>query len=297
MYPAPFRYHRPETLRAAVALLARYGDDAKLLAGGQSLIPMMKLRMGETPEIVDIGRLPGLSRIETIGDTLHVGALATHAEIAASAAAAKIPALVEAAGGIADRQVRNMGTIGGGLSVADPSGDWPAVLCCLDATIVVVGHGGSRTVNIADFVIDSYTTCLESDEVVTEVRVPVPGADTSSAYLAFKRAAPAFPTCSAGIRMSVAGDTCTAVSLVLGCAGPVPVVSAEAEARLRGREVDADSLAAAAETIVAASAPPPDARGSEAVKRAMLKTLVVEAGRRALARCRGETVKGGHRYA
>jgi carbon-monoxide dehydrogenase medium subunit len=297
MYPAPFRYHRPENLQAAIELLGKFGDDAKILAGGQSQIPMMKLRVGELSELIDIGRLPDLSHIEVRGDNLHIGALATHAEIARSDVAACIPALIEAGGGIADKQVRNMGTIGGGLSVADASGDWPACLRGLNASAVIAGPNGSRTVSVADFIIDTYTTCLQSDEIVTEIQVPLPDANTSSAYVAFKRAAAAFPTCAAGIQLSIDGGICTAVSLVLGCAGPIAVVSADAETQLLGKEISRPDLQAAAEIIVAASQPPPDARGSEAFKRAMLKTLVVEAGERALARCRGEEVSGGHRYA
>lgn len=297
MYPAPFRYHRPENLQDAIKLLGKFGDDAKILAGGQSQIPMMKLRIGDLSELIDIGRLPDLSHIEARGSTLHIGALATHAAIARSDAAAAIPALVDAAGGIADKQVRNMGTIGGGLSVADASGDWPPCLRGLNASAVIAGPAGNRTVSVADFVLDTYTTCLETGEIVTEIQVPLPDANTSSAYVAFKRAAAAFPTCSAGIQLSLDGNICTAASLVLGCAGPVAVVSTAAEAELVGKEITTGALQAAAEIIVAASQPPPDARGSEAFKRAMLKTLVVAAGERALARCRGEDVSGGHRYA
>ncbi len=297
MYPAPFRYHRPDSLQAAIGLLAKYGEDAKVLAGGQSLIPMMKLRIGDTAELIDIGRLPNLDYIEVRGKVMHIGALATHAQIAASDVAAQIPALVEASAGIADKQVRSMGTIGGGLSVADASGDWPTVLRGLDANVVITGSGGALEVNISDFVEDTYTSCLKPDEVVTEIQVPMHDANTNSAYVAFKRAAAAFPTCSAGVRLSMDGDRCVQASLVLGCAGPIAIVSSEAEAQLAGQAITPELLAAAAETMVAASEPPPDARGSEAFKRAMLKTLVVEAGERALARCKGETVEGGHRYA
>ena len=258
---------------------------------------MMKLRVGDLSELIDIARLPDMSHIEVRGDTLHIGALATHAEIARSDVAARIPALIEAGGGIADRQVRNLGTIGGGLSVADASGDWPACLRGLNAGVVIAGPSGNRTVSVADFIVDTYTTCLQADEVVIEVQVPLPAANTGSAYVAFKRAAAAFPTCAAGIQLTMDGNTCTAVRLVLGCAGPTAVVSAAAEAQLLGKAITRSDLQGAAEIIVAASQPPPDARGSEAFKRAMLTTLVVEAGERALARCRGEAVSGGHRYA
>jgi len=297
MYPAPFNYHRPESLQAAIGLLSRFGDDASIMAGGQSLIPMLKMRVGDMAELIDISHLPGLDHIELRGDTLHIGALATHARIAANEAASRIPLLRECGGGIADRQVRNMGTIGGGVSVADPSGDWPTGLRTLDARLVLTGSKGARTVSISDFILDSYTTCLNEDELLTEVQIALPPEGSSSAYVAFKRAAPAYPTASAGVQLTLDGNICTAVRIALGAAAPVAVVSAEAEELLLGKEINRELLESAAETIVAASEPPPDARGSEAFKRAMLRKLVVEAGERALARCRGEEVSGGHRYA
>lgn len=297
MYPAPFNYHRPENLQAAIGLLARFGDEASIMAGGQSLIPMLKMRIGDVAELVDIGHLPGLDHIEQRGDTLHIGALATHANVAASEVASVIPLLAECGGGISDRQVRNMGTIGGGVSVADPSGDWPTGLRTLDANLVLTGPAGSRTVSIRDFIVDAYTTCLDTAELVTEIQIALPPAGSSSAYVAFKRAAPAYPTASAGIALTMEGNTCTAVRIALGAAAPVTVVSDEAEALLRGKEINRELLESAAEVIVAASEPPPDARGSEAFKRAMLRKLVVEAAERAIARCKGEQVSGGHHYA
>jgi carbon-monoxide dehydrogenase medium subunit len=297
MYPAPFRYHRPGSLQAAIGLLSRFGNDARIMAGGQSVIPMMKLRVGEASELVDIGRLPDLSYVRLEGSTLRIGALTTHALIAASEEARQVPLVAEAAGGIADRQVRSMGTIGGGLSVADPSGCWPTSLRALDTTVQLTGPNGSRSVAIADFLLDSYITALASGELVTEIQVPVPGPGTGSAYVAFKRSAAAYPTVSCGIQVTLDGDVCSAASLSLGAAGPTAVVSAEACAALIGTQLTQEALANAAEIIVAAAEPPPDARGSEAFKRAMLKSLVVEAGTRALARSRGEQVSGGHRYA
>jgi len=297
MYPAPFRYHRPENLESAFALLSRFGEDARVMAGGQSLIPMMKLRMGDVSDVVDIGRLQDLAYIDERDGMLHIGALATHANLADSEYSALVPMLREAASGIADKQVRSMGTIGGGLSTADPSGDWPTVLRILNTTVVLGSSAGERSVGIADFISDAYVTCLRPDEIVTEIRVPVPGPTTSSGYVAFKRAASCFPTVSAGVQITMEGGNCTAAAIVLGCAAQTAVVSAEAEAALVGTAVDDAALQAAADIIVAASEPPPDARGSELFKRNMLKKLVVEAGQRAVARCRGEEVTGGHRYA
>ena len=297
MYPAPFNYHRPDTLQAAVALLSRFGDDASVMAGGQSLIPMLKMRIGEMTELVDIGHLPDMDHIEQRGQTLHIGALATHAQVAASEAASVIPLLAECGGGIADRQVRNMGTIGGGVSVADPSGDWPTGLRTLNASLLLTGPEGSRTVSITEFILDAYTTCLGAGELVTEIQITLPPAGSSSSYVAFKRAAPAYPTASAGVQLTLDGNICTAVSIALGSASSVAVVSTEAEALLVGQEINRELLEAAAKAIVATSEPPPDARGSEAFKRAMLQKLVIEAGERAIARCHGEKISGGHLYA
>ena len=227
MYPAPFRYHRPGSLQAAIGLLSRFGNDARIMAGGQSVIPMMKLRVGEASELVDIGRLPDLSYVTLEGSTLRIGALTTHALIAASEEARQIPLVAETAGGIADRQVRSMGTIGGGLSVADPSGCWPTSLRALDTTVQLTGPNGSRSVAIADFVLDSYITVLQPGELVTEIQIPVPGPGTGSAYVAFKRSAAAYPTVSCGVQVTLDGDVCTAASLSLGAAGPTTVVSAD----------------------------------------------------------------------
>jgi len=297
MYPAPFNYHRAESLDDALRVLDRSGGDAIILAGGQSLIPMMKLRMGEFPQLVDIGRLKDLSYIDQRGDALHIGALARHAQIAASDAAENYPILKDVAGGIADVQVRTMGTIGGGISIADASGCWPSGLRTMGATVVATSPGGSRQIPIAEFILGAYDTCLQHNEIVTEIQIPVPQDKAGAAYVAFKRSASAYPTVAAGVMLSMDGDTCRRGQIVLGGAGSAPVCSAEADALLSGQTVNQELLAQAAEAVVAASAPPPDSRGSESFKRAMLKSLVVEAGQRALGRANGEKIKGGHRYA
>jgi len=297
MYPAPFNYHRPDTLQDALRLLTHFEGEATLLSGGQSLIPMMKLRVGEFSDIVDIGRLPGLSHIEQRGDTVHIGALARHAQIAESEVAQQIPLLRDIAGGIADKQVRTMGTIGGGISIADPVGCWPCGLRTLRASVVCTGPNGNRTITVDDLILGSYATCMETDEIVTEIQFGVPQGSFGGAYVAFKRAAPAYPTVAAGVMLELDGDTCSRVRIVLGGAGTTTIVSDEAEAILAGKTVTESLLQQAGDVIVAASAPSPDARGTESFKRAMLRSLVVDAGQRALARARGEQVKGGHRYA
>jgi carbon-monoxide dehydrogenase medium subunit len=297
MYPAPFEYHRPTSLTETLELLSQYGDEAKVIAGGQTLIPMLKMRMGDSPNIVDIGRLEDLSYVRQEGNTVFIGALTNHATIAKSEVADRLPLLKDCAGGIADQQVRNRGTIGGGLSVADPSGDWPTALSVLNARVVCSSQNGQRTLAVRDFIIESYTTSLEVDELVTEIQIDLPEQPLGGAYVAFKRAAAAYPTSTAGVQLAVNNDVCASISIGLGCAGSKAIHCQRAEQFLTGKALTPTNLDNAAEMIVEQSTPPADARGSEAFKRAMLRKLVVEAIERALARTQGETVKGGHHYA
>ena len=297
MYPAPFRYHRPATLGSALTLLAELGESARPLAGGQSLIPILKMRMDEPSDLVDIGRLAELAYIRKEGDRYCIGALATHARIAASAAAAEIPVLHDCAANIADPQVRTLGTIGGSVSIADPSSDWPALLHLLDAEIVCRGLQGSRTVSIRDFITDSYSTSLVDGELVTEIRIPVPPANSGGAYLGFKKAAPAYPAASAGVQLTLtAGNICQAVRLVLGAAGPVPVTAPDLEQSLVGQPLTDEKLQQAAAALVDLSDPPTDARGSAEFKRVMLRSLLLRAAHTAMQRAKGENVKGSHEY-
>jgi len=297
MYPAPFAYFRPTSLDEALMLLAAHGGAATVMAGGQSLIPMMKLRVGDVRRIVDIGELHGMSHIERRGDTVHIGALARHAQVAASPVARDYPLLRDVAGGIADRQVRTMGTIGGGLAMADANACWPCGLRTAGARVVCTSPRGVRTLTVDDLIVDSYTTCLANDELITEIQIPVPGAGSGAAYIACKRSAPAYPTVAAGVLLQMDGDVCRRARIVLGGGGSTTVVSEEAEAALRGTPAKPADLEKAAAIVVAAASPPVDARGSESFKRAMLHSLVLEAGQRALARARGEQPAGGHRYA
>lgn len=297
MYPAPFRYHRPATLGSALALLAELGEGARPLAGGQSLIPILKMRMDEPSDLVDIGRLAELTHIRKEKDRYCIGALVTHARIAASAAAAEIPIIMDCAANIADRQVRALGTIGGSVSIADPSSDWPALLNVLDAEIVCRGLETSRTVNIRDFITDSYSNCLAEGELVTEIQIPIPPANSGGAYLGFKKAAPAYPAASAGVQLTLtAGNICHDIRLVLGAAGPVPVTSPEIEQALTGHPLTDNKLQQAAETLVELSDPPSDARGSAGFKRTMLRSLFMRAAHTAMQRARGEAVAGSHDY-
>src|SRR5438046_102036 len=171
MYPRPFHYHRASSLEEATTMLGQLGDEAKFLAGGQSLIPLMKLRFANPSHLVDLNFVPGLSYIREDNGVLRFGALTRHAEIENSAAAATIPIIHDCAAGIADVQVRNRGTIGGSVAEADPSGDWATVLMTLHTEVRCLGPNGDRTMPLSDFITDAYTTALHHDELVSEIVV------------------------------------------------------------------------------------------------------------------------------
>ncbi len=297
MYPQPFRYHRPQTLGDAITLLSELGEGAKPLSGGQSLIPILKMRMDEPSDLVDITRIPGLSDIKNEKGMFSIGALCTHAQIAKSDIAKSVPILKDCAGGIADPQVRSLGTIGGSVSVADPSSDWPALLFVMSCEVVCQGPDGSRVVPIRDFIVDSYTTCLGDAELVTEIRIPEPPANSGGSYIGFKKAAPAYPAASVAMHLTLDKDgSCSNISLALGSADPLPVTSTEAESILKGNKLTNDLLQQAAEKIVSVSNPPPDARGSSEFKRDILKSLFMKAAAIAVNRAGGSQIDGTHDY-
>jgi len=296
MYPAPFHYHRADSLQDAISLLSDLGDTARALAGGQTLLVWMKLRFDEPRHLVDLARIPGLSEIRQEGDEVCIGALATHARIAASAVADALPVVRDCGTGIADTQVRNRGTIGGALGSADPSCDWPTLLHLFDATLTCSGPEGTRSMPVSELVEDIYTTTLKPAELITEIRFRMPPAGSGGSYTAFKRCAPAYPTASAGVQLSLDGDVCSHIRMALGSAGLTTVTSKEAETVLLGSPLTEANIDKAAEAIVSAADPVPDQRGSEAFKRAVLRTLVKRAVDIAVRRCHGETIKGHHEY-
>lgn len=297
MYPSPFRYHRASSLAEASRLLAELGEEARPLAGGQSLIPLMKLRLAAPAHLVDLNFIEGLSQVKRANGTLRIGALARHADIEASTAAQAIPILHDCAAGIADPQIRHRGTIGGSVAEADPSGDWVPVLLTLNTTVHAVGREGERAIRLADFIVDAYTTKLAPAELIREITVEAPPAASGSAYIAFKRCAPVYATATAAVQLTMNGDTCSDARIALGCVALTPVRPAEAEAALRGKPVNAQSIAAAAEAARAAADPQPDIRGSAEYKKDLVAALVRRAIETAARRARGERVPGGHLYA
>jgi carbon-monoxide dehydrogenase medium subunit len=297
MYPRPFHYHRASSLKEAATMLAQIGDQAKLLAGGQSLIPLMKLRFANPRHLVDLNFISGTSYITEEDGALRFGALTRHAEIENSAITAKLPIIHDCAAGIADVQVRNRGTIGGSIAEADPSGDWATVLMTQAAEVQCLSPNGERVVPLNQFITDAYTTVLGHDELVREITVKIPPKGTGAAYLAFKRAAPVYPTASAAVSVAMAGDVCKEAAIALGCVGLTAIKASAAEAALRGQRLTDKSIAAAAEAARAAADPQSDMRGSAGYKRALVVALVKRAIQIAARRARGEQVEVSHIYA
>ena len=298
MYPRSFRYHRAGSLQEAVTLLSELGEEAKLLAGGQSLIPLMKLRFASPEHLVDLNFVPGISYVTEYNGVLRFGPLTRHAEIEQSDVAARVPILHDCASGIADVQVRNRGTIGGSLAEADPSGDWATVLLTLDSEVHCIGPKGGRTIPHSELTLDAYTTSLAPDELLSEILVKIPPKNSGGAYLALKRAAPVYATASAAVQLTLEGkDQCREIGIGLGAVGLTPIKATEAETILRGNRITPKTIEAVAEAAMAAADPQPDMRGSAEYKRSLTGTLVKRALDAALRRARGETVEVSHYYA
>jgi len=298
MYPCAFRYHRAESVQHAVSLLSELGEDAKLLAGGQSLIPLMKLRLASPRALVDLSFVSGLSYVAQNGDEIRFGPLTRHAEIEASDIAKQVPILHDCAAGIADVQVRNRGTIGGSLAEADPSGDWGVALLALPTEVRCVGPAGERTIPLSKFFLDAYTTVLAPNELLREVIVRFPSKNSGGAYLAFKRCAPVYATASVAVQLIVEDKgVCKSARIVLGCVGLTAIQAVEAERALRGQRITPKTIQAAAEAAMAAAEPQPDMRGSAEYKRALVAALVKRAIGVALRRSQGERVEVSHEYA
>lgn len=297
MYPRPFHYHRAGSLPEAATMLSQLGDEAKLLAGGQSLIPLMKLRFANPRHLVDLNFISGTGYIKEQNGAVQFGALTRHSEIENSSIALRFPILHDCAAGIADVQIRNRGTIGGSLAEADPSGDWATVLLTQKTEIRCLSPRGERTVPLTEFITDAYTTVLEHDELVREISVQAPAKGSGGAYLAFKRSAPVYPTASAAVQVTMEGDLCKDAQIVLGCVGLLPVRATAAADALRGRKIDDKSIAMAMDGVREATDPQADMRGSAEYKRALAAALVKRAIEVAVHRARGERVEVSHIYA
>jgi carbon-monoxide dehydrogenase medium subunit len=280
MLPSRFEYHRPDSLEEALQLLSQFGDEAKVLAGGQSLIPVMKLRLATPAHLVDIGRL-GLEAIAESDGRLTVGALARHRDLERSEVLeARYPVMAAAAPLISDPIVRNLGTIGGSLCHADPAGDWGSVMLALEASVVLRSARGEREVAMPEFLVDTFTTALEPDEILTEVRIPQPAGSSGGTYLKLERKVGDFATVAAAIHLSLSNGTIQRAGIALTAVGPKNVRPADAEASLAGAEPTEAAFAEAGRLAAEASSPVSDVRGSADYKRHVVDVYV----RRGLAR-------------
>jgi carbon-monoxide dehydrogenase medium subunit len=298
VYAHPFAYHRAQSLGEASKLLHQLGEESRLIAGGQSLIPLMKMRLARPTALIDINSIPGLSEIKTHNGEIRFGALARHSDIEASEHAAAIPILHDCAAGIADVQVRNQGTIGGSLAEADPSGDWSATLLTLETSVQCAGPEGERSIKLEDFIKDAYTTVLAHDELVREIIVKRAPRNSGGAYLAFKRSAPVYATASAAVQLTLDGkDICKEIRVVLGCVGLTSLRARRAEDELRGKKIDGKAIQRVADAARETAEPQSDMRGSADYKRALVAALVKRAVAIAVQRARGEHVEAGHEYA
>ena len=286
--PAPFAYERAGTVDDALAMLEQHGPEARLVAGGHSLLPMMKLRLARPEVLIDINDLTDLSYIRLDGSAIAIGAMTRHAELLDSALLAEHYAIfADAERVIADPIVRNRGTIGGSFCQADPSEDLAAVGSALGATLVIRGTGGTRTVAAREFHSGPYETVVEPDEILTEIRVPLrPG--VGSAYEKVERRAGDWAIAAAGAFVTLDGDTVSDVGIGLTAVGAEHFCAPAAEDRLRGQAATEENLAAAAEAAAAATNPSTDQRGPADYKRHLAGELARRALGRAVARARGE---------
>lgn len=295
MIPGEFDYHAPTSLGEALGLLAELGDDAKVLAGGQSLIPAMRFRLAAPTSLVDINRIEGLSYIREEGDYLVIGALARESALEESEIVSeRYPLLADTARVIADPLVRNLATVGGNIAHADPANDHPATMLAYDARVVAQGPGGQRVIAIDDFFVDLFENALDAHELLTEIRIPKPGAGEGGAYVKFERKVGDYAIGAVAVQLRLAGDSIAAVRIGLTNVSPVPMRAKKAEAELLGKPLSGDSLEAAGRAAAAECDPSPDLRGPEDYKRDVIRSLVKRAVAGAAARARGEAFEGGH---
>jgi len=288
MYPASFEYHRAASVEEAVSLLTRYKDDAKLLAGGHSLIPMMKLRLAQPKHLIDIGRVGGLAGIKEEGGHFTIGALTTHYAVESNAAIHKKCAVVsEAAALIGDPQVRNYGTVGGSIAHADPAADWPAIMLALGGEVKAVGPKGARTIKIDDFFKDLFTTALHADEVLTEIHIPT-GGHSGAAYMKHPHPASRFAVCGVAASVSLDGSgKCTAARVGITGVGSHAVRAKGVEAALTGKTLDAATIQAASQKAAEGIDINADLQGSVEYKAHLTRVYTRRALEKAVERAKG----------
>ena len=284
MIPPQFEYFAPETLDEAISLLDEHGPEATVLAGGQSLIPLMKLQLAVPEYVVDINRIPGLDISEDNG-FLRIGSLTREADLDSSEMVrAKYPILHDTTAVIADPLVRNMATVGGNLAHGDPANDHPATMLALGAQIVARGSAGERVIPVSDFFEGSLVTALVQGEILTEIRVPTPPPGSGGAYLKLERKVGDYATAGVAAAITVTGGVCQQAGIGLTNAGPTPVKAMTAESFLVGKRLDDETIREAARLASQEAQPTADLRGPEEYKRDMVRVIAGRALRLALER-------------
>jgi carbon-monoxide dehydrogenase medium subunit len=289
MIPAPFDYHSPKTLSEAVALLGRLGEGAKVLSGGQSLLPLLKLRLGSAGHLVDIGRIPGLEYVKEEGGYLRIGGRTRESALEHSDVVKKrYPILADTAAVIADPLVRNMATVGGNLAHGDPANDHPATMLALGAEVVATGPKGERTIPIEKFFTGLFETALAHDEILTEIRVPKPPPKSGGAYVKLERKVGDFATAaSAAFVVLGKNGEVERVGIGLTNAGLTPVKATSAEKALQGKKPTEAAIAEASRLAAKDASPSPDRRGDVEYKKEMARVLTARALKKAIARAEG----------
>ena len=286
MIPPAFEYHAPRSVGEAIGLLGTLGSDAKLLAGGHSLLPMMKLRFALPAHLIDLNRIDALRGVREEGDTIVIGAMTTESALIASAVLrARVPLLAEAARQIADPQVRNRGTIGGDIAHGDPGNDHPAIAIALDATLVLQGPKGQRSVKADNFFHGTYMTDLAEDEILVEIRLPAFAPKTGSAYEKLKRKTGDWATAAAAVVMRIDGGVVSHVRIGLTNVAPTALRATDAEAALLGQPLSEGTISATTAKAMAICDPAEDLRGDRNYKTAMAGQMLRRAIAKAAARC------------
>ncbi|HLQ14857.1 MAG TPA: xanthine dehydrogenase family protein subunit M [Candidatus Eisenbacteria bacterium] len=285
MFPAAFDYRSPSTLEEALGVLAERGDDAKVMAGGQSLIPLLKLRFSQPQLILDIGRLPGMAEIKREDGHIRIGALVRHVDVERSSELAKhLPLMVEAVHWIADPLVRNRGTVVGSVCHADPSGDWGSIMLALNAELVAQSKSGERVIPIDGFFQGPFTTTLRPDEVATAIRIPLPTGPSGGSYHKLERKVGDFATVAVSVQIELDGRKVKKAGIGMTSVGATNLKAKQAEAGLAGRELTDDVIAEAARRAAAFAEPKDDIRGTAAYKKDVVRVFVQRGLKAALAR-------------
>ena len=286
MIPGPFEYHAPTSLAEALELLQHFGEDAKVLSGGQSLIPVMKFRLAEPAHLIDINRIPGLNGLEERDGWLRIGALTREADLEHSELVrTRYPLLSDATATIADPLVRNLATVAGNLAHADPANDHPATMLAARAQVVATGPAGERVIPIDDFFLDAFTTALGPDEILTEVRVPLPAERSGGAYMKLDRKVGDYAVAATAAQLMLdAAGMVTSAGVAVTNVSYAPLRCRLAEAKLVGRTLSDATIREAADSAAQECSPSADLRGSVDYKRAMTRTMTLRALRLAAER-------------